>query len=184
MNIKSVDYIIKARHYGGSAKQYLKNQQRKLHNKGISVAIHRMDDPIGAPVYARIWQGQWIAECCNAGVFVDPEEPIFFCFQCGNRANGNNCRPVIFPEDWRAIEKKILERPVNDVTGLTDNERAGMAHHLLEVEREIEENGMIGKITLPLTRSWEPGETLQDLAEQQDAVIDKWHQELRKGPAT
>lgn len=182
-NIKSVDYIIKARHYGGSARGYIRKMQKGFMKHGIAVTIKDLDgEPTGAPVYARVWQGQWIANCeCNSASFVDPEEPVFFCFGCGNRSNGSKPRPVVFPEEWREIEQKLLERPVNDIAGLTDNERAGMAQAVLYKEK-LEPDGVGGsrKIILPLTRSWEPGETLADLADQQDAVVRNWHAELKK----
>lgn len=205
MNIKSVDYIVTAKHYGnGSARGYIRRQQQLLHKKGIPVTIKDFDkEPTGTPVTARIWQGQWIADCeCNGACFVDPDEPVFFCFTCGNRANGQKPRPVTFPPTLERleIERLLLERPVNDIAGLTDLERAGMAKPLLFVEIEVEEpptgdevlraiaQGKIPKPrittrTLPLTRSWEPGETVDDLRKQQETPIKKWKDELVKGTA-
>lgn len=110
MNLKSLDYIVTAKHYGnGSARGYIRKMQNDIHRRGVPVTIKNLDgEPTGTPVVARIWQGQWIADCeCNGACFVDPEEPIFFCFTCGNRANGQQPRPVIFPPE---AERKEIER--------------------------------------------------------------------------
>lgn len=174
MNIKPLDRIISAKDYGGSAMDYIKKQQRKIHMRGIPLNIEWKVQ--GKPVFARIWQGQWIADCeyCNGASFVDPDEPIFFCFGCANRVNGMHLRPVEFPSDWKEIEKVLLERPVDDVRGLTDNERAGMARPLLYLDRGN------GEPLLPLTRSWIPGETIEELRAQQDNLIEQWKKGLRK----
>lgn len=176
--ITSLDRIITAKDYGGSARAYIRRQQINLHRtRGISVTIKDLDGkPSGLPVKARIWQGQWIADCeCNGACFVDPDEPIFFCFSCGNRANGQRPRPVEFPPEAerKEIERLLLERPVNDLAGLTDNERAGLAQPLLWMDT--------GTTMLPLSRSWEPGETPADLRAQQEEPIRKWREGLKHG---
>jgi len=183
-NIKPIDYIVSAKHYGGSGRKYLKKMQEDFRRKGISVNIHGLDKPIGEPVLPEIWQGQWIARCehCNGASFIDPEEPIFFCFGCGNRSNGCYCRPVVIPDEWREIERMLLERPVNDVAGLTDLERAGMAKPVIVIEKEI--LGIISgepsqKVEVSLVRSWKFGESLADLHAQQDEPIQKWRKKLK-----
>jgi hypothetical protein len=198
-NFKSVDRIISAKDYGGSARGYIRKQQEALHRgRGIAVTIKDLDkDPTGTPVVARIWKGQWIADCeCRGASFVDPDEPIFFCFGCGNRELGQRPRPVTFPVDWKEIERLLLERPVNDIAGLTDMERAGMAQAVLFVEVTITEDPKAdvlmespqsGEIikprrvvrTLPLVRSWEPGETVDQLRMQQEEPIKEWHKRLK-----
>lgn len=180
-NITSVNYIVTAKHYGGSARAYIrKTQQRILVRRGLGVTIKDLErEPVGAPVLARIWQGQWIADCdvCNSASFVDPDEPVFFCFGCVNRMNGQKPRPVQFPPEPERleIERLILERPVDDVSGLTDLERVGMAKPLLY--KQITQDGRV--ISLPLTRSWEPGESIADLHAQQDEAVREWHKELK-----
>lgn len=202
--IRSLDYIITAKHYGGSARGYIRKLQREIHlGRGVAVTVKDLDkEPTGTAVVARIWQGQWIADCeCNGACFVDPDEPIFFCFSCGNRTNGQKPRPVIFPSETERmeIERLLLERPVNDMAGLTDNERAGLAKPLLFKEVKYNEptvddgtamlmiaKGMeiphkIVAQTLPLTRSWEPGQTIADLKEEQEEPIRKWKESLKHG---
>jgi hypothetical protein len=177
-NFRNVERIISAKDYGGSARGYIRKQQQALHHgRGIAVTIRDLDkDPGGAPVYARIWQGQWIADCeCKGASFVDPEEPVFFCFSCGNRAHGELPRPVIFPEkaERMEIERLLLERPVDDLAGLTDMERAGMAKPLLFVQD--------GERALPLTRSWEPGQSIDDLMREQEIQVREWKNSLKAG---
>jgi len=200
----SLDYIINAKHYGGSGRGYLRKMQQKIHReRGIAVTIKDLDsEPTGAPVYAKILRGQWIAECeCKSASFIDPDEPIFFCFFCGNRANGQKPRPVVIPpkDECKEIERLLLLRPVNDLGGLTDNERAGMAEPMLYVEVEEEDLQMpsLGEMlsvmktgelpprrkvvkTYPLPRSWDPGETIDDLHRQQDATIALWQKKTRE----
>ncbi len=180
MNIKSVDFIVSAKHYGGSARGYIRKQQQAKHKAGVPVTIRGLDDaPVGQPVQARVWQGQWIADCdiCRGASFIDPEEPVFFCFGCGNRANGGYPRPVTVPENWREIEATLLQRPVNDMAGITDLERAALARPVIEVEVQTPE----GPRNLPLVRSWEPHETVEDLQAQQDEPIRQWRKELKHG---
>jgi hypothetical protein len=180
-NFSSVDYIISAKHYGGSARGYIRKQQQDLHrSRGIAVTIKDLDqEPTGIPVKARIWQGQWIADCeCNGASFVDPDEPVYFCFSCGNRVNGSKPRPVIFPATLERleIERLILERPVDDLAGLTDLERAGMAKAVLHKEVSLPDGTTA---LLPMVRSWEPHESIEDLRAQQEEPIRKWRKELK-----
>lgn len=184
---------------------YIKKCQRDfLKNKGVAVQIIDLDKPQGKPVLARIWQSQWIATCeCNTAMFVDPDEPIFFCFGCGNRLYGKRPRPVIFPPtaERKEIERLLLERPVEDVAGLTDLERVGLQKPLLEVQvEEVDEQAVMAAemrspdalkrsnfemptrvVIKPLARSWEPGETPADLERQQRNAIERWKQELKHG---
>lgn len=167
---KSVDYIITAKNYGGSVENYIKIQQENIRRaKGIVI---KFGDKVSKhAVKARIWQGQWIADCeCKSASFVDPDNPVFACFGCGNREDDGNLREVIFPSktEREAIEKLLLARPVDDRAGLDDRERAGLAKPLIYVE------GKGG-----LARDWIPGESIPDLLEQNEAV-EKWNKALRK----
>ena len=150
---------------GGSVRARILKTREKYHKgKNIALTVNGIDAPQGAAVRARIWQGQWIADCeCSGAEFVEPTEPIFFCFSCGNRANKNFVRPVEFPVEREAIEAAVLARPVDDVRGLTDLERAGLAKPLVIVDA--------GGSQFPLTRSWNPDESLGELLDQ-NKVLD------------
>lgn len=165
-NIKSVDRIISAKDYGGALSYIKKHHAQIQMTRGISVPI---DERVSKhSVNARIWQGQWIADCeCGGASFVDYDEPVFFCFGCGNRADGGRFREVIFPENREQIEALILARPVDDLAGLDDKDRAGLAKPVIYVE------GKGG-----LARNWNPDETVEDL-ESQNSVIELWHKKMK-----
>lgn len=202
--VKPINRIISAKDYGGGAKAYIRKWQQSKMRQGIPVLIRDLDKPAkGPPLQAIIWQGQWIVrtDCCNSASFVDPDEPIAICFSCANRSNDNKPRPVIFPpeEDRKEIERLLLERPVNDVAGLTDMERAGLAQPLIYVEvdetiidtppeliakyavmenpPEIEKR--IIKHVYPLVRSWE-GESIEQLRSEQEIHISNWRKMLKE----
>jgi len=60
------------------------------------------------PVMARIDFGRWIADCeCGGAEYVSPEDPIFFCFSCGNTQYHGAIRPVVFPAKRDEIESAI-----------------------------------------------------------------------------
>lgn len=187
MAIKSLDYIVTAKHMAAMEGapdvkgRILKWRERLFKLKSIAVQIKDIDRPRGAPVLARIELGRWIADCeCGGAEFVDPDEPIFFCFSCGNRANDNVPRPVTFPPpaERQVIEQLVLQRPVDDLRGLSDSERAAGARALIMVEVGAAEDEP--KRLLPLTRSWDPHETIEDLAGQNEP-IKAWRDELKKG---
>jgi hypothetical protein len=70
------------------------------------------DRPSGNPVYARIDYARWIADCeCGGAEYVDPEEPIFFCMACGNKATSGRARKVEFPKDRVNIENETMNKP-------------------------------------------------------------------------
>lgn len=169
--LQSVNYIITAKHYGGSAAGYIQKQAesiRKHKNIVLDIDMNKMSKHA---VIARIEQGQWIADCeCSGASFVDPDEPIFFCFSCGNRADNGVLREVIFPPflERLEIERLLLERPVDDRAGLDDKERAGLARPLVW---HAEKGG--------LSRNWNPSETIGDLQEQ-NKLIEIWKKEIAK----
>lgn len=168
---KTIDRIITAKDYGGVKKYFRHAQQKLKEQRGIAVNIVDVDKkPTGKPVYARIWKSQWIADCeCKGASFVDYDEPLFFCFSCGNYSNGGKPRPVIFPPEAERIEieKTLLERPQEIGAGLSDLERIAMARPLVYSQDNS------GKMK-PLARSWRPGESIQDLKDQQGEAIRKY----------
>ena len=131
--------------------KWLSNQQKDYLDTPFTGIIG------GDSVLARIDFGRWIADCeCGGAEYVDPEEQIFYCFSCGNRTNGGNARPVVFPDEWtmRQIEDLLTERPIDDGRGRNRIERAMLAVPLYP----------------GLGRSWNPNETIKDL-ERQNRVI-------------
>jgi hypothetical protein len=166
----SVDYIITAKHYAqreGAASVFERIQKiaRTLSQRGGTIIQIASADPQGFAVLAEIEFGQWIARCeCGGAEMVDPDEPIFFCFGCGNRTNRRYLRPVHFPEaaERAEIERLVLERPVDDARGLDDLDRAYQSKTLLYVDA--------GTAILPLSRSWKPGESLDELKRQNQPV--------------
>lgn len=105
--------------------------------------------PKGKAVKAEINAGRWIANCeCGGAEAVDPEEPIFYCFACGNAANQGKPRPVVFPENTDEIEVLLLQRPVTFTNGTNEIAR------------------MVNAIPVGYPRSWRPDETIEDLKQQ------------------
>ena len=177
--MKKTDHIITAKDYcrrdgvDGVRERILKIRNDKMMKRRVPIAI-QIDKTSTRPVHARIELGQWIADCeCGGCEFVDADEPIFFCFGCANSEDANRLRNVIFPPaDMRMeIERLLLERPVNNARGLDDMERAGMAKALIFIKLDGVPSPM------PLTRSWNPDETLDDLHAQQDDAIEAWHKD-------
>lgn len=102
------------------------------------------------PVLARIDFGRWIADCgCGGAEYVDPDEKIFYCQNCGNVDYKGAARAVIFPENRSEIENTVLERAVDNRIG-TDAITKTLRVRLLD----------------GIPRSWDPGETVEDLKRQ------------------
>lgn len=108
----------------------------------------------GPPVHARVDYSVWLADCeCGGAEFVTESDPIFFCFSCGNREFGGHARPVIFPKNVAAISDELEKRAMREFGGSTELQKARLS-------RPQEPY---------LSRSWNPGETVEDLASQRKA---------------
>lgn len=184
--MESVNRIITAKDFArreraASVTERIKKMAKDISARGgIQVHINGTETR-GFAVFAEIDFGRWIARCeCGGAEMVDPDEPVFFDFSCANRENNHALRPVIFPEpEERAeIERLVLERPVDDRRGLDDLERAYLAKPILFAQKKVGK-GAAGTITVPLSRSWAPGESVDDLREQNKAV-DAWRKDLAK----
>jgi len=71
-------------------------------------------------VQARVEHGRWGEHCeCGGAEYVDPDDPVFYCFSCGNASAGGKLRPVQFPSNVEEIELILLERPVSVHKGTT-----------------------------------------------------------------
>lgn len=116
-------------------------------------------EPEGEPVDAFVDYGRWIARCeCGGAEAVDYDDPIFYCLACGNMTNNGKPRPVNMPDEWQEIERLLLKRPVRLRGGRNAFERATMAEPVVSTEHG------------QLSRTWLPGETLDDIKRQNNAL--------------
>jgi hypothetical protein len=179
----SVNRIITAKDYATrdgvrTVRERIKKLAHAIRQRSSVVFLHLDEEPRGFAVFAEIDFGQWIGRCaCGGCEFVDPGEPIFMCFGCGNRDNAGYLRPVIFPAERAEIERLVLERPVNDVRGLDDLDRAYQARPLVFAQM-ADAHG--SPVNLPLSRSWAPGESVHDLV-QQNKAIHAWQASQKTG---
>lgn len=115
----------------------------------------------GENVFARVDFGRWIADCeCGSANYVEPSDPVYFCATCGNAASGGKLRGVTFPENRLDIERELLEREVYVNPKLKPIDRAINAKSL----------------TPGVSRSWNPGETVELLRVQRLRGAVKSHQ--------
>jgi hypothetical protein len=181
--MQSVDYIITAKHYcaregAKTVRERIKKLAEAIRRRNGVIFTHLDEIPRGFAVLAEIDFGQWIGRCgCGGAEFVDADEPVFFCFGCGNRENSGYLRPVFFPDDKAEIERLVLERPVDDVRGMDDLDRAAQARTLV-FKQVVDVDG--NQKLLALSRSWIPGESVEDLIEQNQAVY-AWRASLANG---
>jgi hypothetical protein len=118
----------------------------KLRELPKPVFVRDGEDIEGEPVKARVDAGRWIADCeCGGAEYADPDEPIFWCFSCGNVGAGGLMRAVVFPKDRKRIEQLLLARPVVLRGGKGALEQAMRA------------------VPVKLPRAWEPGVTAKQL---------------------
>lgn len=109
------------------------------------------------PVYACVDGGRWLAHCDTSGAvgsckgtgYIDIDEPGFFCGACLNVDTGGKLRLVIWPENKAAIEEELLKREAVMPKGMFGTQGARSASGL--------------------PRSWNPGETIEDLIQQREA---------------
>ena len=114
----------------------------------------------GLAVQAVVEAGRWVAHCitpgCNGCEYVRPDEALFYCCSCGNRANGGAARPVTFPGERERLEAALLKRPVVLGVGLSELDRIRTAQPRIE----------------GLLRWWAPPVTVEQLeAENESAGI-------------
>ena len=144
---------------------------RRIINQGVPIDTPFINTRPTGKVYAEIEFGRWVVKCteCNGQEIVEPDEPIFYCLSCGNRENQGKPKKVIFPEEINRIERQVMRRPVDDSYGRNKMERAFNAKPLVFdlVDGELR----------PLSRTWLPQETLRDLRQQNEILIDSFDEE-------
>jgi len=165
--ITAKDYCV--RESAANVKERIAKRHARMTRKLKVPLPLKLDVTSPRPVKARIELGQVIADCeCGCAEFVDMDEPVFFCFECFNRRDGGALRPVVFPdpETWAEITRLVMLRPVDDLRGMDDADRAAGAKAVIYLEQPDGRH-------LPLTRTWNPGETIEDLLKENEA-IEKW----------
>ena len=113
----------------------------------LIIDLHIDEVDLARPVEAIIDFGRWGAVCeCGGAEYVDPDEPVFYCFSCGNEVSGGKLRPVQFPADREDIELLLVERPISVHKGITKSSVA------------LNSQPLKG-----LYRNWHPGEDISKL---------------------
>ena len=78
---------------------------------------------------ARANAGRWIADCpqsgCDGAMYVNFDDPRFFCCECRNAGFGGVPVKIALPKDREAIEAVLLERPVPATRNWTPGETIG-----------------------------------------------------------
>ncbi|MFZ5856789.1 MAG: hypothetical protein ACOYZ6_08160 [Chloroflexota bacterium] len=162
-----MDKIIRASDY--ARREGARNVKERIARLSAQMAGRRLLDtpfvggePVGVPVLAEVNHGQWIARCeCGGAEAVDPAEPIFYCFNCGNRKTKGRPRVVTFPDNIEEIERILLERPLKDGGGANEIDRVFMARPLV---------GVVDGMPVVMHRSWTPGESVEELRRQNEMI--------------
>lgn len=98
-------------------------------------------------VAAFIDTGRWGAQCeCGGAEYVEPDDPVFWCFSCGNMAFGGALRRVHFPDDMADIELLLLERPISVHKGMTKIQKVFNSQPLTSARREWHVGDTIKKL--------------------------------------
>lgn len=90
--------------------------QKKIENDGLAILPDWAQPfaPVnGKPVKAWIEHNRWVATCeCGGQEVVDPTDPVFFCWGCGNALNHGQPRPVDFDRDALDAGEILMARPM------------------------------------------------------------------------
>lgn len=163
--IRTRDYLVRTG--SKTVRERIKMLSGQMYRRGVLDTPFRDEGVTGQAVLAEINHGQWLALCgCGGAESVDYDEPIFYCFHCGNRDTNGRPRPVEFPTpEMRAeIEQLLLERPVQETMGTNAVDRAFNARPLA--------TGLVDDEFVTLHRSWKPSETVAELRKQNDVIPD------------
>lgn len=165
-----MDRIIRARDY--AKREGARSVVERIARLSAQMAARRLLDtpfaggaPVGTPVLAEIGDGQWLARCeCGGMEAVDEDEPIFYCFNCGNHKTKGRPRPVVFPSKQKMveIERLLLERPMRESGGANEMDRMLMQLPALM--------GMVDGRPVVMRRSWKPDESVDELRRQNEMM--------------
>lgn len=104
------------------------------------------------PIDMRIDFGRMLSQCeCGGVSYVQPDDPYFYCNVCRNEGSGGLLRKVVFPENLQEICDELLKREVQVIVALPPTQAARDAKGL--------------------PRSWNPGQTIQELEAERLAYI-------------
>lgn len=104
-------------------------------------------------IHARVDFGRWVADCpCGACAYVEPSEPVYFCWGCQNVDVNGDYKTVIFPDNRAEIENELLLREVIENPKLLPSQAA------LNARPKV----------AGLVRSWNPDETVDKLQKQRE----------------
>ena len=111
--------------------------------------------------------GRWLVKCeCGNVMYAEPSDPIAFCNDCGNVGIPHgNARQVIFPDNRIEIEAALMERELG-------------GGELLK-EKMLGKKGASQTMLMPqfapvvVSRSWNPGETADDLRAEHEQIKHK-----------
>ena len=107
----ATDKAITARDY--AIREKYKDTRERIRQLASRHGLHLYEEVSGIPVTAELDYGRWIAMCeCGGGEAVDPADPVFFCVSCGNYHQSGRLRKVVFPADYKQIEKTVMARKV------------------------------------------------------------------------
>lgn len=89
---------------------------QKRRKAGETTAVARAEPEgtaDGPEILAYVNHGRVVADCpfCRSAQIVDPDDPRFYCYDCGNAAVEGLYLPVGFPEDLGEIERALGARP-------------------------------------------------------------------------
>lgn len=90
------------------------HQAAKARAVGQAVEPRPTPDTLASyAIRAHVNYGRWIAECpnCASAQVVSPEDPRFWCVECGNEYIGGAWAELSFPTDLDGIERLLMQRP-------------------------------------------------------------------------
>jgi hypothetical protein len=165
-NIIAPARLLARDHHFNSHAEWIRNFSAQMENHGTLERAWN-GKVRGDVIPAWIDSSRWVATCpfCGRLEAVDPDEKIFFCFNCNMLDNEYEAMPVEFPDEQKinTIMALLMERPMRSIGGPTQYERIARMQPLIAVE--------IGGRRFTLGRTWHWSQSLDDLKAEQDSPI-------------